>query len=146
MSVERLFDVIVAEDVLPKVLHRYGVVPGVTGTDGLTGPWDTPGSQRQVHTSDGRTLREEVTVWERPRRFAYRVDGFTGAIGRLVEHATGDWSFEGTDAGSRFRWTYTFEARSPVAAPAVRGFVRLMWAGYMRNCADRCVALAEARD
>jgi hypothetical protein len=55
--VQRLFDEVVAGDVLPKVLHRYGLVPAVIGTEDLTGPWDTPGSQRRVCTSDGRRVR-----------------------------------------------------------------------------------------
>ena len=34
---------VVAEDVLPKVLHRWGPIPGVLGTRDLTGTWSTPG-------------------------------------------------------------------------------------------------------
>lgn len=144
--VERLFDEVTAEDVLPKVLHRYLLVPAVVGTEGLTGPWNTPGSQRQVRTSDGRTLREEVTAWERPCHFAYRVEGFTGVLGAMVSHAVGEWTVSGDDGGSAFAWTYTFFARSRAVAPVVRGFVRLLWSGYMAGCAERCVALAEPRD
>lgn len=43
--VRRLFDEVVAEDVLPKVLHRYGPIPAVVGTEWLTGPWSTSGSR-----------------------------------------------------------------------------------------------------
>jgi hypothetical protein len=143
VPVGELFDVIVAEDVLPKVLHRYGIIPAVVATEGLTGPWDTPGSQRRVVTSDGRSLREEVTAWEHSHHFAYRVDGFTGVMGSLVSQAVGTWSFSGSDSHARFTWTYTFSATSAATRPLVRLIVASMWAPYMRGCADRCVALAE---
>jgi hypothetical protein len=38
-----VFDFVVAEDVLPKVLTGYGFLPGVVRTSSNTGPWDTPG-------------------------------------------------------------------------------------------------------
>ena len=76
VSVERTFDVVVAEDVLPKVLHRWGPIPAVSGTRDLTGPWDTPGSTRIVELADGNTVREQVLAWERPRLFEYRTYTF----------------------------------------------------------------------
>jgi hypothetical protein len=142
VPVQHAFDVIVAEDVLRHVLHRYGPVPAVVGTRELTGPWDTPGSQRTVVLEGGDTVRETVLSWERPARFAYRVDSFEGLIGRLVDHAVGEWWFSPQGSGSAFRWTYTFEARR--LRWVVLVFARTAWAGYMRQCADRCVARAEA--
>ncbi len=141
--VERLFDTVVAEDVLPKVLHRWGPVPAVVGTRDLTGPWDTPGSRRTVVLGDGSTAREQVLVWERPARFEYRVDSFTSPLGRLVDHAIGSWAFteEGEDSSS-FEWTYTFLARGGVAAIPLRAFVPTAWARYMARCADLSVQLA----
>jgi hypothetical protein len=141
-GVDRTFDVIVAEDVLPKVLQRWGPIPGVTGTRDLTGPWDTPGSQRTVVLADGSTAREQVLVWERPSRFAYRVDRFTNPLGRLVDHAIGSWEFMPTGAGSRFRWTYELRTQGRLSAALLRAFVRFAWAHYMSQCADLCVSLA----
>lgn len=142
-SVTRLFDTVVAEDVLAKVLHRFLVVPAVIGTTDLSGAWSLPGSTRTVLTSDGRRLREKVTEWQRPSRFAYRVSGFSGAIGKLVSSATGEWDFGGDDATGRFSWTYAFQPKHRLVTPLVRVFVATLWAGYMRRCAGRCVALAE---
>lgn len=141
--VTRLFDEVVAEDVLPKVLRRYLLVPAVVGTEGLTGPWSTPGSQRRVRTSDGRALREEVTVWQRPHSFGYRVEGFTGIMGHLVNHAVGHWTFSGDDSGSAFSWTYTFFARTRWAAPIVAAFIRLMWSVRERLCCPLRCALRD---
>lgn len=142
--VERLFDVVTAEDVLPKVLHRFGPVPGVAATRDLTGPWDRPGSSRTVVLQDGSTVRETLLEHEPPHRFAYRVEDFTSQIARVAAHATGTWEFEPTRSGSRFTWTYAFTPRGAATAPLLALVVRTAWAGYMARCADRCVALAEA--
>jgi hypothetical protein len=144
VNVEQLFDTVVAEDVLPKVLHRWGPVPAVVGTRDLTGAWDTPGSQRTVELGDGSTACEELLLWERPRRFEYRVDRFTSPLGRMVDHAIGTWSFaEGGDTGSAFEWTYSFHATHALAAVPLRAFVPTAWARYMSQCADLSVQLAE---
>jgi hypothetical protein len=140
VSVERMFDTLVAEDVLPKILHRVGPVPAVTGTRDLTGPWDTPGSQRTVVLGDGSTAREEVLEWVRPERFRYRVDAFTSPIGRLADHALGDFRFSATG----FEWTYAFAPRNAAAALVLRPFVRFAWSRYMARCADAAVELAQA--
>ena len=143
VAVERLFDTVVGEDVLPKVLHRWGPIPAVKGTRDLTGPWDTPGSERTVVLGDGSTARERVLAWERPLRFEYRVDSFTSRLGGLVDHATGAWDFASSGPGSSsFRWTYAFQARSVPAMVVLRAFVATAWARYMGQCADRCVQLA----
>ena len=42
---------VTAEDVLPKVLTGYGLLPAVVRTSGNTGPWDHPQSVRTVHRS-----------------------------------------------------------------------------------------------
>jgi hypothetical protein len=138
--VERLFDVIVAEDVLPKILHRVGPVPAVVGTRDLTGPWDTPGSQRTVVLDDGSTAREEVLEWVRPERFRYRVDSFTSPIGRLADHAIGEF----TVSEGGFAWTYAFAPSNAAAGLVLRPFVRFAWSRYMARCADAIVALAQA--
>jgi hypothetical protein len=141
--VERTFAEVVAEDVLPKVLHRYRAIPAVVGTAGNTGSWDVPGSQRRIVFSDGGSAREEVTEWVEPERFAYRVDRFTNLLGRLVTRATGAWWFTPAPGGSAFTWTYEFHPRNRMTRPITRAFVRILWTGYMAQCADLCVELAE---
>jgi hypothetical protein len=140
--VERLFDVVVAEDVLPKVLRRWGPIPAVVGTCDLTGPWNKPGSRRTVLLGNGNSAREQVLVWQRPWRFEYRVDHVTGSLGRLVDHAIGRWDFDAIEHGSRFRWTYSFRARGRMATPALTVLANTAWARYMNQCADLCVELA----
>jgi|SRR5664279_4875930 len=141
-TIERLFDVVVAEDVLPKVLHRYLLLPAVVGTTDVTGPWSEPGSQRRVLLGNGDSLREQVTEWVRPVRFAYRVDSFPAPLRGLVDFAEGRWAFDEQHGRARFVWTYQFHVSRRLLRPAVGALVRGMWAGYMARCGDRCVELA----
>jgi hypothetical protein len=142
VGVELLFDTVVAEDVLPKVLRRWGPIPGVVGTRDLTGPWTTPGSKRTVVLEDGSTARERLQVWQRPERFEYVVDRFTSPLGRLVDHATGAWEFEDRGTTWSFRWTYSFQPRSFAASLPLQLLVRTAWARYMAQCADLTAQLA----
>jgi hypothetical protein len=137
-----LFDVVVAEDVLPKVLHRWGPVAAVVATREVTGPWDQPGSERTVVLDDGHTARERVLIWQRPRLYEYLVDELTGPFGRLVDHAVGTWRFASTASGSQFRWTYSFQPRGAVAVGPLIVVVRTAWERYMEQCATLSVALA----
>ena len=144
VPVEHLFDTVVAEDVLPHVLHRWGPIPAVAGTRDLTGPWDTPGSERTVVLSDGNSARERVLVWERPSGFGYRVDRLTGTFGAFVHHAVGQWRFAAEPAGSSFVWTYTFHPARRWARPVLALMARTAWARYMEQCADLCVERAKS--
>jgi hypothetical protein len=144
VAVERLFDTVVAEDVLPYVLHRHLLVPGVRNTESLSGPWHVPGSTRIVRLTSGAAVREEVTGWQRPSTFSYRVTALPRPLSSLAREAVGLWSFEGDEERSRLIWTYSFEPAGGWAIPLLRAFVATQWAGYMRRCAERCGYLAVA--
>jgi hypothetical protein len=140
VGIDRAFDAVVAEEVLPHVLHRVGPLPGVLGTRDLTGPWDTPGSRRTVELDGGRTVHETVLVWVRPLQFACRVEGFPKSIGWMADHAVGVWLFEPLGPRrSRLRWTYSFHSRALPTTPPLVVFARTFWGRYMEACADRLV-------
>jgi Polyketide cyclase / dehydrase and lipid transport len=124
----------------------YGPLPAVSATEGQTGPWDRPGSARVVRLADRTEAREEVTACERPRRFAYRVEGFTHPVlGRLVRQARGEWLFEEAGPSSTaVQWSYTFEPRSVVAVPVLLPIVKILWSGYMGRALRELKRLAEA--
>ena len=134
--IQRVFDFVAAEDVLPKVLTGYGMLPAVVRTSGNTGPWDTPGSSRTVHLADSTTSREEVTDYARPEYFAYRTSNYTFALKYLATSAEGQWWFEERQGQTHIRWTYTFTANGAITAIPLWFFVRLQWAGYMRACLE----------
>ena len=131
---EPVFDFVTAEDVLPKVLTGYGLLPAVLRTSGNTGPWDRQGSARTVHLADGTTAREEVTAYERPRYFAYRTSDYTFALRYIAKFAEGRWWFEDDANGTRVRWTYTFHGKGRLRSILLVLFVKTQWVGYMRTC------------
>ncbi len=137
---EAAFDFVAAEDVLPKVLTGYGLLPAVVATSGNTGSWSEPGSRRIVHLADGSTAREEVTRYDRPGHFAYRVSDPTFALRHLMDEARGEWWFDPVEGGgTRIRWTYSFRPRNALAALPLALFARTQWASYMDACMDNVV-------
>jgi hypothetical protein len=123
----------VFSDELDTVLRRTAGVPGVANTSGTTGPWDVPGSYRTVHTTDGHSVREEVTAAHAPDYFAYVVSDFTQPLVRLlVKEARGQWWFTPGSEGTRAQWTYAFEGRAPWAMPFLLPVVKIFWNRYMR--------------
>jgi hypothetical protein len=97
-----------------------------------------------VLLGDGGTARETVLDWRRPAYFSYRVDQIGGPLGRVVDHAIGEWWFRpGPEGASSFTWTYAFHARSRLADPLLGAVVRTAWARYMAQCARLSVARAQ---
>jgi len=135
-AIEPVFDFVSAEDVLPKVLTGYGLLPPVDRTSGNTGPWDRPGSSRTVHLADGNTAREEVTAYVRPTYFAYRTDNYTFALKFIATGAKGQWWFNADSEVTHIKWSYEFTAKGRVTAVLLSLFVRTQWAGYMRVCLE----------
>ena len=141
VSAKAAFDFVAAENVLPKVLTGYGMLPAVVGTSGNTGPWTLPGSQRTVHLADGNTAREEVTHYRRAQYFAYRVTNPTFALRSLIDEARGEWWFTPTESGTQIRWTYTFQPSSTMAKVPLAIFLLTQWGGYMDTCMANIVKL-----
>jgi hypothetical protein len=134
-SVTQVFDFIAAEDVLPKILTGYGPLAAVVRTSDHTGPWTVAGSQRRVHLADHSSASEQVTLYERPHRFNYRVWDFSHPLIRsLAASGRGEWTFREVGEGTQVVWTYTFVARHWAARWPIWLVVHLLWRGYMRVC------------
>jgi hypothetical protein len=132
------FDAIVPIE-LPRIFRGFGPLPAVRSTRDQSGDWDHAGASRVVELSDATEVGEQITAYERPRYFAYRVGPFeAGPLRRLVVDATGEWRFSACGGGSAtaIEWTYTFRPR-PFARPVVALIARL-WHAY----AERALALA----
>jgi hypothetical protein len=131
----QVFAFISAEDVLPKVLTGYGPLPAVVRTAEKTGAWDQVGSSRLIHLADGTTVREQVTHYEAPGYFAYRVWDFGNPIIKtLATGARGEWTFTADPEGTRVVWTYTFTAKNGFTALPLSGIAQVLWRGYMDVC------------
>jgi len=134
-----VFSYITAEDVLPKVLTGYGLLPGVVSTSGNTGPWDRPGSIRVVHLKDGSTAQEEVTSFQSPHYFAYRISKCTFALKHFADFAKGEWWFEELGEQTKVCWRYSFHSKHLLTKPILALFVRLQWRGYMKVCQNHVI-------
>lgn len=138
-AIHDVFDFVAAEDVLPKVLTGYGLVPGVAFTSDVSGPWDRPGSHRIVHLIDGSTAAEGLIHYERPSYFAYRVSNPSFALKHLMTEARGQFWFRAADSGTKLRWTYTFRAKNWLTKLPLTLFVKTQWKGYMDVCLTNVV-------
>jgi len=120
------------------VMQAKGPIPGVAGVENQTGPWDAVGQSRTVRLTDGSAAYEELTSYTPPRRFAYRVSGFTGPFHRLVKDAYGEWVFsEPKEGRTRIDWTYSFMPRGPLSRPLVFLIAKLFWRGYIDEALGR---------
>jgi len=130
-----VFDFITSEEVLPKILTRFLLVPGVSGTSDISGPWDTPGSMRIVHLQDGSQVQEQVTDFVPHGYFEYLIWNFSNPMMKLMSKgASGVWHFQELGPHTEVRWTYTFFARGRIAALPLRLFAHVLWRGYMDRC------------
>jgi uncharacterized protein YndB with AHSA1/START domain len=132
--IEEVFNYAVAEDVLPKVLRRYGPIPPVAGTEVLHGPWGRVGADRRVLLQGGGRLHEQITEFQPPTRFAYQIDAFERTpLRALASRGFGSWTL--TDLGGRTRvdWTYTFEPRGCARGVVLAAFLHTFYRGFMRQ-------------
>ena len=140
-GLERAFDAIAPID-LSLIFTGFGPLPAVRGVREQTGEWNHVGAARIVELSDGSEAREEITAFERPDHFAYRVGPFTGPFRRLVRAADGAWWFSEGGSGTEIRWTYAF-LPARFATPAVRLVVAPLWRAYARRVLALAVRAAE---
>jgi hypothetical protein len=137
------FDTIVPID-LAKIFTGYGPLPAVVGGRDQTAPWNQVGASRVVELSDGSAAREEITAYEAPAYFAYRVGPFSGMLRYVAAHADGAWWFSDNGAGrTHIRWSYRFALAGP-AAPLARLAIPPLWRAYARQVLVRAIAEAEA--
>jgi hypothetical protein len=70
-----VFDFVTAEDVLPKVLTGYRLLPGVVSPSGNTGPWDQPGSDGAVQKRISHTSTLSAVYLAQQNRDELRTEG-----------------------------------------------------------------------
>ncbi len=136
------FDRIAAVD-LPSAFVGFGPLPAVTGVAEGASPWERVGQRRTLLLADGSTATEELREFASAESFAYRVSNYSSVLRWVVDHAQARWEFKPVGEQCRIRWTYSYYARSWLAAPLVWLILRTLWTGYMRRSIRRCVTLIE---
>jgi hypothetical protein len=115
---------------LPSLFRRwYGPIPPIKETRGQTGAWDAVGQSRTVVLTGGGSMREELTSYDPPRAFGYRLTDVKGPLAPLVSRVDGEWLFAPAGTGTLVTWRWTIHPRSALAAPLLPVFGRL-WKGY----------------
>lgn len=109
-DVESVFDASTDCRNLPKFFIGYKAIPAIVNartTDGL--PLQE-GSIRIVDNSDGSSVEEIIVSLQRPDMQEYKlVKGFKPPFSWLVRAASGQWSYEATDARTKITWEFKFE-------------------------------------
>ena len=141
--IEKAFEIIAPIDV-PSIMPGYGVLPAVVGVENQTGDWDATGQTRTIRLADNTTVREEMTRYEAPNAFGYKVSEWSGALQFLPREAKGEWKFsEISPAQTKIEWNYTFAPRSLWTAWLLLPIVQLMWRGAMKRALRECVRQTE---
>jgi hypothetical protein len=142
-SREAAFDIIAPID-LSSIFDRWLFIPGVTGVEDQSGPWNEPGQTRTVLLSDGTRAHEVLTQVDRPAGFAYRVGPFPKPLGLLAENAIGEWTFTADDSGQTgIIWTYRFQPASG-RGWLVRLVIAPMWRRYAQRGLEKAVSQVES--
>lgn len=122
---------------LPQIFsRRYGVLPAVKETTGFTPPWGSAtGQTRTVRTTDGGSMRETLLAIERPRSFAYQLNGITGPMVAIAASVEGEWAFAPAGTGTEVTWSWTVRGANALGSLALPAFGR-MWQGYARQALE----------
>lgn len=132
VPVEDAFDRVLPSP-LPYVFgRRYGVLPPIREVRDQAGEWGTVGQTRTILLADGGSMREELTLVERPHRFGYRIADVTGPMKLLASGLDGQWSFVPAGTGVRITWEWELYPASGAAGLAMPAFARV-WRGYARQ-------------
>ncbi len=118
---------------LPSLFRKwYGPIPPIKEVRDQSGDWDAVGQSRTVVLVGGGSMREELTSYDSPNSFGYRLSDVKGPLSPLVGHVDGEWTFEPVGSGTNVTWRWTIHPRTGLTAPLLPVFGTL-WKGYARQ-------------
>jgi hypothetical protein len=115
--------------------RRYAALPSIREVRDQDGEWGTLGQTRTIVLADGGTMRETLTVLDRPSSFGYTIDRVSGPMRPLASTIDGLWTFEEAGTGVRITWSWTVHPASAATALLMPAFGR-MWRGYARQAME----------
>jgi uncharacterized protein YndB with AHSA1/START domain len=143
--VEEVFDLAAACEGFPRFLLPFGPIPGVASAELVDAAAPKAGVRRDVHMTDGSTMREEILAFDRPSRHRYRwLNRPAPPFSWLVRAAEGDWTFTATPTGTRIVWLYHLEPTSPIALVLAAPIALLFRSWMQRGLARLPAALASS--
>lgn len=109
-GIEAVFDASTDCQNLPKFFTGYKGIPAIVSAKTIDGLPLHEGSIRIVDNSDGSSIEEAIVSLKRPDTQEYKlVKGFKPPFSWLVRTASGKWSYETLEAGTRVTWNFYFE-------------------------------------
>ncbi|MCU1399324.1 MAG: hypothetical protein JWN62_2433 [Acidimicrobiales bacterium] len=136
VNVEDAYDAVLTTPLTDLFSRHYGVIARIKAVEDQEGEWGrAAGQTRTIRLADRGTMRETLTVIERPQRFGYTISDVTGAMKALIATADGTWRFEPAGTGARVTWRWDVTPTN-VGRLAMPLFSRL-WLGYARQAMDR---------
>ena len=128
-SVEKVYDFIVAEDVVLKLLKGK---PALEGYEIIKGTWDHAGSERWLNMEGGFRVRETINILARPYLFEYQLEDFSDPnLSKIADVARAHWTFTPVGPRTRVKWYYEWRARQIEHVGAVQEFVANTWRNWM---------------
>ncbi len=135
LSVEDVFDRVLALPLPDLFNRRYGPIPPIRATQGPP-DWNTVGQTRVISLSGGGSMRETLTRVDRPAAFGYRLTDVKGPMKPLAGSVDGLWSFDPVGTGVRVTWRWAITPGSSVGAAVLPTFARV-WQGYAQRALGR---------
>jgi Polyketide cyclase / dehydrase and lipid transport len=109
-GIEAVFDASTVCQNLPRFFTGYKGIPAIVSAKTVDGLPLHEGSIRIVDNSDGSSIEEVIVSLKRPDTQKYElVKGFKPPFSWLVRIASGKWSYETLEAGTRVTWSFYFE-------------------------------------
>jgi hypothetical protein len=119
---------------LSSIFTGFGPLPAVSGVTDQTGDWDAAGQTRSVSFSDGSSVKEKLTGYNKPQYFSYILSDFTGVLRLLATSANGDWWFEPvSEDKTHVKWRYVFNSRNIFTIPFLWFITKALWKCYMKK-------------
>jgi hypothetical protein len=135
MTVEAAFDAVLSIPLNDLFNRWYGPIPSIKATEGPA-DWGTVGQQRTVLLSGGGSMRETLTLVDRPRAFGYEITDVKGPMKPLAGSVDGQWSFDPAGTGVRITWRWSVAPGSSVGGAVLPTFAKV-WNGYARQALAR---------
>lgn len=120
---------------LPLIFRRWFGPIGPVKSVHPTGDWGTVGQTRTVTQVGGGSMREELTLVDAPRAFAYTLSDITGPLAPLVVKVEGEWLFAPAGTGTDVTWRWLVYPKSDLTGRALPVFARA-WRGYARQALE----------
>jgi hypothetical protein len=140
-NVERVFDFIVAEDIV--VFFRKSS-PAIVAVEDQTGTWNHPGASRIIVMDNGNRFRESIIAYQRPYLFHYMLTEFSGAPQKgIVNEAIAMFIMQPYGPRTHVSWHYAMRPESDARLADARAFMQNVWRPWQQGFMD---ALKKALD